>query len=425
MMPITGTQTYPWPTILHHYVEQVAKGDLEYQPRRTRRQYHGEEVSVWYGRVHVNDIDGWVDNFRVQAYLRRWKARQLHPERQASNDDIYDIVIEADREEQTQKKPFHIERMANNIIRNGIQEPIVIYVNSTGQGTLWDGNRRFFGTKHIMKEPKYQAYRDKAQWIPAFVITPTGDPAFDQKIQHCVLTELNFVEKDHIPWPAYVKAEQIYFNYQHQMGVDPTDPVLSREVKKQLSEDYGLKGWRVADRWIKMYELAEQFKEYQEEEHQRDSTDVDLVIQDKFEYFDELSKPGVWGFLKEEPDARDEVFDWLWDGKFQAFPDVRSIPKIFSEPVALRVARQDDVNSVRRAIDTLIANDPIRVKDKEAANEKIAKFAEWLDSFKREDYKQLERTTLERLRGILMDVTAILEGLLSVHQDSSDKDLYE
>ena len=409
-----------WPPILQRYVDEADSLQPEYLPRRARRKFHDIEVTVWYGFVHFTDIQGYVENIRLKYFLNRWRARRNDPTLIPTSEDIYEIMVEADIEETKEsKRPFHVERLAENIAKNGVQEPIVVFYGGNGKAELWDGNRRFYGTTHIMKSPKFEKNRTQAMWIPAYVLTPSGDPNYDQQLKHCVITELNFVEKDFIPWPAYVKAEQIYNKFSQQIAADPTDPTLSRIVKQQLAKEYGLKGWRQADRWIKMYDLAMQFKEYHEEDHARESTEVDLKIQDRFEYFDELSKAGVWGALKADPEARDEVFGWLWDDKFKAFPDVRMVPRILSDPVARRQANGDDSDGVKRAIQTVIANDPVRVKDKEAANEKIVQFADWLDSFRREDFRQLNAESLMKLGQILDDVVKILSGLLDQKKEGN------
>lgn len=412
-MKSNGSKTGEWPAILQRYMDETGTSSSEFFPRRVFRRFHGKETTLWQGFVHVEDIEGYVENIRLKYYLNRWRERRSDPNLQPTTDEIYEIMIEADREEPKEsKKPFHVERMALNIAQNGIQEPIIIYNSGSGIAELWDGNRRFFGTKHLMKTPGLAEHRDRAKWVPAMVVLPSGSPEEDQRLQHCVLTELNFKEKDHIAWPSYVKACEIATEYEKRIAADPGDPTLRREVKEYLSREYGLKGWRTADRWIRMFRLATEFKDFHEEEHDRDGVDVDIVIQEKFEYFDELSKPGVWGSIKDDPDARDEVFCWLWDDKFKAFSDVRIVPKILVDPVARRQANAEDSGGVKRAIDTVIANDPVRVKDKEAANEKIKQFAVWLDSFKREDYKQLNAESLQNLKGILEDVRKILEGLL-------------
>lgn len=409
--------TSPWPDILDRFVREVASGDANQHPRPILRKYHGNEVSMWYGRVHVDDIDGWVENVRLKHYLRSWQQRRGDFGARPSTADIYEIMIDADRKEKKESaKPFQIERLATSIASNGVQEPVVLFVAGDGQGTLWDGNRRFYATKHIMASTQFNGARTSARWIPAFVYQPSGDPGRDQRIHKAILTELNFKEKDHIPWPSYVKAGQIYDVYQQLVHEDPSDSTLRREAKQQIAEEYGLKGWRQADRWIKMFALAIDFKEYYETEHEVEETEVELKIQNKFEYFDELSKPAVWGSLGSDPDARDEVFQWLWDGKFKSFVDVRSVPKILNDPVARIQANQDDGDAVKRAIETVIANDPVRTKDKTAADAKVKQFADWLASFKPDDFKSLEESTLDRLHEVLETVTAMLEGLHARHR---------
>lgn len=403
-----------WPAIFDRYVKTLPEGSTEHLPRRTNRKYHGRDVTVWYGRVHIDDVGGWVENIRMKHYLNRWRARLNDNSRRPTTEEIYEIMIEADDEERSQsKKPFHLDRMAANIVTNGVQESIFVHINADGRGILWDGNRRRYGTQHIMISDKFRGSRDQAQWLPAYVHLPEGDPAIDEEIKRRVLTELNFKLKDHIPWPAYVKAEEVHRLYHNLVAEDPADSTLRRRVKQQLAEEFGLSGWRQADRWIKMYDLAGMFKEYHEEDHDRTEVEVDLQIQDRFEYFDELSKPGVWGVLEDDPDSRDKVFDWLWDGKFKSFADVRSVPRILADPEALRHAEAEDQNSVKRAIETVISNDPVRVKDKSAANERIAHFAAWLNSFKREDYLTLHPETLEHLHSISADTAKILAGLTS------------
>jgi hypothetical protein len=402
-----------WPAILNQFVEKAGKSAPEYKPRRAHRRFHGVDVSGWEGRVHVDDVEGWVDNNRIRFYLHRWRQRIGDPKKVPTSDEIYGIMVEADREEKADsRKPFQIERIASSICRNGVTEPIILFCANKNKATLWDGNRRFYGAKHIMLDEVCKDYRGEAQWIPAFVISPTGDPSRDDRLRHAILTEMNFVEKDHIPWPAYVKASEIHSRYEEEMAKDPDNLRLSKAVKQLLAKEYGLKGWRVADRWIKMYDLAMQFKEFHEEEHQRDEVIVDLKIQDKFEYFDELSKAGVWGCLAKDPDARDEVFRWLWDEKFKAFSDVRKVPQILDNPVARAQANADDADGVKRAIETVIADDPARVKSKEAAAAKIKQFAEWLESFKPKDFKGLDVEALRHLKHIVSDVSKMLEGLL-------------
>ena len=411
-------QTTDYPDIFERYIEETNPGPAA-MPRRTKRRFHGREVPLWFGYVHVDDVEGYVENLRLRFYLKGWKSEPGNYGKEPTTDEVYKIMVDADAAERRESaRPFHVERMASSIIRNSVREPIILYYCDDGAGELWDGNRRFYGTKHIMKEGRedYVDARDRVQWLPAFVFLTSGDKNEDDLTKHDILVECNFVEPEQIAWPAYVKAEQVYVQYQRRMAPDLDDPVLSREVKSELAGEYGLKGWRAADRWIKMYDLALQFKEYHEEDQDRDPTVTDLLIQERFEYFDELSKPGVFGSISKDPDARDEVFEWVWDGKFKAWADVRSVPKILADKVARVQANEPDQDAVKRAIATVIANDPARIKDKTAANDRIKQFATWLDSFKREEYKDLDAGALSSLHYILRDVVKISEVLASDDQ---------
>ena len=410
---LSEMQTRGYPDIFKRYIEETAP-DSTNTPRRVKRRFHGREVPLWFGYVHVDDVEGYVENLRLRFYLKRWQSETGNGGKEPTTDEVYQIMVHADVEEKRESvRPFHVERMADSIIRNSVREPIILFYRDDGNAELWDGNRRFYGTKHIMNEDRegYVDARDRVQWLPAFVFLTSGDKGEDDLTKHDILVECNFVEPEQIAWPAYVKAEQVYIQYKRRMAPDPHDPVLSREVKAELADEYGLKGWRRADRWIKMYDLALQFKEYHEEEQDRDSTVTDLLIQERFEYFDELSKPGVYGSIGKDPDARDEVFGWMWDGKFKAWADVRSVPKILADKVARAQANEPDQDAVKRAVATVVANDPARNKDKVAANDRIRQFATWFDSFKREEYKELDAEALASLHSILRDVVKITKAL--------------
>ncbi len=402
-----------YPDIFQRYVDEMHPRPMDL-PRSTTRRFHGRDVQLWQGYVHVDSVEGYVENLRLRFYLNQWQSQNKDSGRVPSTDEVYQIMVDADAGEPREStKPFHINRMANSIVRNNVREPIIICYRGNGDTELWDGNRRFFGTKHIMADDGYADARQTAQSLPAYVYLPSGNTQEDEQVKLNILVECNFVNPEQIPWPNYVKAEQVYNEYKKRMKADPDDSVLSREVKVELAQEFGLRGWRTVDRWIKMYDMTIQFKEYHEEEQERDPTSVDLLIQERFKYFDEISKPGVFGAIRNDPDARDEVFDWMWDGKFKAWADVRQIPKILIDPEARKQANSPDEDGVKCAIATVIANDPIRVKDKTAANERIKQFAAWLDSFKREEYKTIDTDALGSLKAILNDVVKITDALIS------------
>lgn len=414
-----------YPAVFDRWVENVGDASPDALPRRVTKKFHGMEIPGWIGRVNVEDVQGYVENKRLKFYLNRWRNLRQTPDAIPTTQEMYEIMLRADEEiEKEDKKLFYLERLARSIVRNGVQEEIIVFCDAQGELWLWDGNRRFFSTYHIMHNEAFQSSRDSVQWLPCFLVETSGDPNHDNKRKHAILTETNFVKKDSISWPTYIKAQEIWEQFNIRVQIDPTDPALGRQIKDELAKEYGLysKGkpsWRQVDRWIKMVELAKEFKEYQEEEKQRDEDTVDLSVSDRFEYFDELSKPKVKDVLDKDPDKRDEVFDWLWDNKFPSFASVREVPSLYEDPVALALMRGNDPKAFENAQAALAANDPSRLKDTRAAAAKIEHFAKWLNTFKREDFRQLNADSLAQLKQILTDITKMLQGLLSTEVESA------
>jgi hypothetical protein len=415
-----------YPAAFGRWVEELGDENPDAMPRRVTKKFHGMEITGWAGRVNVEDVEGYVENKRLKFYLNRWRSTQAKPDANPTTQQMYEMMLEADADEQKEeKKIFCLDRLARSILRNGVQEEITVFLDTKGHLWLWDGNRRFFATYHIMHDDAFKPFRDNLQWIPCFLIEPSGDKRIDEKRKHSILTEMNFVKKDAISWPNYIKAEEIWEQFNIRIQHDPADPVLARQVKAGLASEYGLfsRGKPApgqVDRWIRMVNLAREFKDYQQEERQRDENAIDLHVSDYFEYFDELSKKDLRELLSKDPDKRDEVFDWLWDKKLPSFQAVRKIPLIYDDPVALEHMRSGGPETAfESASNVLAANDPKLVKDKRAAAAKIDQFAKWLSTFKPEDFQQLDADSLNHLKDILGVVTKMLEGLLTIEPEQT------
>ena len=99
------------------------------------------------GKDSSTSVEGYVENLRLRFYLNQWQSQHKSSQRVPSTDEVYQIMVAADQKEKRDSaRPFHIERMADSIIRNNVREPIIDL--GDGKTELWDGNRRFFGTKH-------------------------------------------------------------------------------------------------------------------------------------------------------------------------------------------------------------------------------------------------------------------------------------
>jgi hypothetical protein len=407
-----NTKSTQYPAILDRWFKQSAKGDPEHAPRKTVRRFHGLDVSVWQGKVHFDTVKGWDENTRLKHFITRWRIRTGKRNAMPTTDDIYSIMIDADNEkgDKEKEKPFNLNRLAENIARNNVTEPIVLYLDALGNPTLWDGNRRFFATMHIMNEDRFADCRQRAQWIPCYIYQTSGDPEIDADVRKKIITEHNFVEKDQITWPNYVRAAETVEKYENLLrGIELPTPIQQREAKKAVTLELGLPR-NQANRWISMFHLAQEFKDYCENTHEATEDKVELFIQEKFEYFDELSKGTVIASFQDDPDRQSDVFDWLWQGKFKSWPDVRDVPRVLNDPIARSMANREDSQSFREAIKEANANDPARIQDKEMAGEKIKNFSKWLRRFDLDDLSKIDRPTLEELEKTLGFITAMLRA---------------
>ena len=153
-----------YPDIFQRYVDEMNPPPMEL-PRHTTRRFHGQDVPLWQGYVHVDNVEGYVENLRLKFYLNQWQSQHKDSGRVPSTDEVYQIMVDADAgEPRDLAKPFHIKRMADSIVRNNVREPIIICYHEDGSTELWDGNRRFFGTMHIMTDGGYYEARQTAQW---------------------------------------------------------------------------------------------------------------------------------------------------------------------------------------------------------------------------------------------------------------------
>ena len=64
-----------YPAIFQRYVDEVNPHEMDL-PRQTTRRFHGREVPLWLGYVHIDNVEGYVENLRLRFYLSQWKSAQ-------------------------------------------------------------------------------------------------------------------------------------------------------------------------------------------------------------------------------------------------------------------------------------------------------------------------------------------------------------
>ena len=51
-----------------------------------KRRFHGREVPLWSGHVHVDDVEGYVENLRLRFYLKQVAVGNRERERKVAHD---------------------------------------------------------------------------------------------------------------------------------------------------------------------------------------------------------------------------------------------------------------------------------------------------------------------------------------------------
>src|SRR5262245_278329 len=123
----------PWPHIFDRYLQE-AGATPEILPRLETKRFHGREITGWTGKINIADVEGYVENKRLKIYLNRWRNNGRGPTAVPTTEEMYQIMLDADAEEKRDdKKIFHIERIAKSICRNGVQEEIIVFRDTTGR----------------------------------------------------------------------------------------------------------------------------------------------------------------------------------------------------------------------------------------------------------------------------------------------------
>lgn len=369
------------------------------EPRLEVRYFHRKKIDVWSGYVRTLDVQGWVENVRIELFVEKWAKE--HNGTPPTNDDILDWMVRDQEEE------FKLSELAESIVKNGVRQPIVI----TSNGDLLDGNRRYFAA--LMKQREAEKKGDSAtlamvSQLPAYVLSPSCDKDDFES----VLVEENFVDSCREEWPNFIKARKVYDAYMdfREEGLTKKDSYAA------LTERFGVSRSRV-EYYLKTMDAIEEFMDYQLEEDEetgRTPKEAPLVkwkAQRYFDHFAELSKKQIQKALETDPEFRAKVFDRLYDGDFVNYTQIRKLPAIAAD----RRARDKFMlgtgqQAVQDAIDWVTVTG---VAKKALDNgERISSFTRFLKNLGAQEIADLEPVTMTELEEIL---TAVVRMARAIH----------
>lgn len=378
----------------------IWEGQQDWQkPRYEIRYFHRRKIEVWSGYVRTKNINGWVNNVRIDLFVKKWKRDNGGA--LPTNDDILHWMLR-DQNALADGREFELSSLAESIVKNGVRQPIVI----TSEGTLLDGNRRYFAA--LMKLREAEKTGDKAiqamvGQLPSYVLSPACSP----DDLDAVLVEENFVDHCRREWPNFIKATKVYEAYKDMLMTNASKPA----AVSQLVERFGRSKSRI-EGWIKMMDFIDEFHNYHSTEDDetgrkpKDEYEIKWKSQKYFEYFDELSKPQVVKALTGDPEFRDKVFERLYDEDFVNFVQIRKLPAVLSDRRARdKFMLGNGVDAVKEAIEWVTVTGI--AKKAMDNNDRITSFKRFLDSLTTQEIDSLDLAAVTELQEIAGKVAAM------------------
>lgn len=347
-------------------------------PRIVTRLYYGKNVQMWEGKVKTQKIEGWAENPRITLARERWERDYGRPPDQ---NEVFEIMkTESD---------IKLGVLRNNIMRNGLREPLVLTFN----GRLLDGNRRFFAIRDAIDKLKPDdPRRGELEKINAYVLTEDSE---EEEKQH-ILIEENFAPSLKLEWPDYVKANHIR-NFRNEGKSEEEIAIHFGWDKSKVRETIRTLG--VIDDFI-AYAINEPDPDTEGEGTLHlNQTQADDYVSKRYQFFNEAQK----SFLKpleQDVDFKIQFFRWLHKGCFKSFPQVRIAHKAYQNQEAKSILDSDDSDAGKNA-KTVVDDEARVITDARGAANKIRTFVKFLNNLKSQNIGNLPTSVLEDLRQAL------------------------
>lgn len=358
--------------------------------RARKRLFHNELISVYETALPLREITFWPENNRTQftfELLEREQGREL---KEIPLDEITRFVA---------SKPQHkLDALAASIRKNGVQVHLIVL----DDGTLLDGNRRFFACQLLRIRAAEQDRRVPAvlKRIPVFIIKSKDiTPSLRLKI----LAEANFVEDLKVPWPLDAKARAVksFYDECRKRRMDHEQAIA------EIREVFGISSQRAQD-YLDTMIFADEFVNGADNRDERYNRRQ--VVEGAFVYFWEFRNKATKGAAKldsekEFPEVKEMFFTLM--ARPEGFANIKEI-----EPFIR--ARRD-----RTAWPMLVQSEGTRLpqvvalmNEKRAlrkSEDKLQLFYSWLSEVKSQD---LNDTAFN----LIKDIVAIAEQILGTRR---------
>lgn len=287
---------------------------LDYpEPQEERRKLSGYVMEGWLGMVPLETIQYWVKNRRTDVQATRLRDR-IH--RVPTDDDLYNELIG--------DPDLDIERLAKDILKNGLRHSIIISADKT----LLDGNRRYLAHRWIIQHAQPHE-RDQFRRVQAWVLKPEFS---NERDIVRVVTEYNFLDDFRREWSDYVKAKLLWEEYNNSKTGYTYD---------DLVEIYGGPGFRRGKivEFIKTYEIIMEFVN-----SSPDPDEAVMIAADSFIWFQQLQR-SYRDLIRNDDEFQEVVFDNIRKGYIGKTDDLKWLKQVRDINDAWALFKRGDIES--------------------------------------------------------------------------------
>jgi len=352
------------------------------KPHIKQRLYNGRKLMVWEGKVHISSIQGWCDNPRIELIKKDFSSRVGN--RTITQDEIFDLM--------KNDPEVKLKELRDDILKNGLREPLTLSFN----GTLLDGNRRFFAVKFALETmTKIDPNRQDLEHVNVYVLSEEATKEDEQN----VLVEENFSASLKIEWPDYIKSMRV---------VAASEDGLTPE---EISKKFRWSKSKIRET-LKIHEIISDFIVFATSDPDPDDEtggglglpehEAERVAAKNYQYFNEAQK-SFFEALKTDIDFKLQFFKWLSQGKFSSFPEVRIAYTAWKHPEARAAIMQPDPTAAKSAKAILDYNSRI-IRSTDEAVGRIDSFVKFLQDMTAADIMNIPENSQNKLEQALQMV---------------------
>ena len=362
-------------------------------------RFNGIPVSLYRTVGDPSQINGWINNPRIEMILRRWRnAGHRSPDAYPDDEEMLELMLQDD--DISRRPTFQIKNLGEDVKRNGVREAIVV----SWDGMLLDGNRRKFAVMWALSDKGAARYdqRQLLEHIPILVL-PENASEGDKK---AIVIQENYAPSLKEPWPEVVTNGALYNRYVELLDLATGEDDL--QIRQKLRDEFPRFGVTDIRNRIETWRVIEEFRtEYGDD---MDQDDMERLINDQFQYFrqanDSFRRQDFYG----KPEFRDLLFTGIRHDLFPSFISVRELDDIYESPEASDIfVRGEGMSSGQKRANFRLARDVAgrdRANNQQTIERRLESIIQSLDNLTSAELARIPTELQKRLEDALDRIIA-------------------